>query len=158
MKKSTKKLLMALGIILIFGMSSIAFVATGLLGGAQNTNKFTPLESPVVEGELAPIYESTYVGNGFTWIKFYHTNATQEFLSFMDSLPQSFTTTGGQFQIIVQKINSKYLNETNYMIITSNAGQESFSDVSEQKVFDSLCRLLTVTPIDCTLANTNLTR
>src|SRR3989338_5629545 len=105
MKKSTKKILMALGIILIFGMSSIAFVATGLLGGTQNTNQFTPLESPVVEGELDPIYESTYVGNGFTWVKFYYTYATQEFLSFMDSFPQSFATPTGQFQIIVQKIN-----------------------------------------------------
>jgi hypothetical protein len=68
-------------------------------------------------------------------------------------LPSALTTPAGQTQIFLQKINSTYANETDYVIITSSAGSDSFSDLSESKVVASLCNLLTLTPVECGLQN-----
>ncbi len=154
MKKSTKKLMMALGIILIFGLSSISFVATSFFGGQQQQQQFQQLSSPIVDGEVDLLTENTYVENGFTWIKYYYTETDSEFMPFVESLPQAFPANPGQNQIIVQKINEKYLNETNYVVITSPAGQESFSPDKNMTV-NALCRLLTIAPLECALRNFN---
>ncbi len=151
MKKSTQRYIMVFSIILIFGMSSIAFVATGLFGnsGDQQQQQFKPLPNPVVEGELEPVYENTYVQNGFTWLKFYYKEPKQEFLLFVDSLPQAYTTNTGQTQLIVQKINSEYAGNENYIIISSQQGVENIEELNESKIINSLCRLLTVVPAEC---------
>jgi hypothetical protein len=155
MKKSTKKTIMALSIVLIFGLSSIAFFFTGITGyGAQQqSQEFKPLTTNVVEGKLDPLYKETYVNNGYTWVEFYYGDKQNIFMSFMDSLPSSFTTPTGQPQIVVQKFNETYANESIYFIMTSNYGVEKFSGDEADKMFDVLCRLLTFTPIECSFNN-----
>lgn len=138
-------------IILIFGMSSIAFVATNLTGGHQQ-RQFQQLANSVVAGELDPIYESTYVQNGFTWLKFYYTSSGPMFLSFVDSLPSTYTTNSGQIQLIVQKLNYGYAGNQQYVIISSPQGVREIDAPDETKIVNALCELLTVTPAECIFA------
>lgn len=150
MKKSTKQLIIVLFIILMFGMSTIAFVVTGIVGNTQQQQQqFRPLESTVVEGDLDPVYESTYIQKGFTWLKFYYTEADAAFLSFIDSLPSAYTTNNGQTQLIVQKINSAYGSNSNYIIVSSQQGVEELTENDESEIVQALCRLLTVVPAEC---------
>ena len=136
------------------GLSSIAFVATGLLGFNQQTQQAKQLSSPVVEGEVDTLTESTYIQNGFTWVKYYYEQPDQNFLFYIQSLPQVYALPSGQTQLIVQKINTKYLNESSYVIITSPQGQESFQpDI--RRIAEAMCKLLTVTPFECLLKNIN---
>ncbi len=153
MKKSTKKIIISIVIILVLGMSSIAFVATGLLGNTQQQQQSQQLTSPIVKGEVDAATETAYIQNGFTWVKYYYTEKDPSFTFFIESLPQAYPTASGQPQIIVQELNEQYSNETNYVTITSLAGQESFS-ADPTKIVSSLCNLLTITPFEC-LINTN---
>ncbi|MCX6815334.1 MAG: hypothetical protein NT120_00595 [Candidatus Aenigmarchaeota archaeon] len=154
MKKSTQKTLMAVIIIFVFGGSILSFAALSFFDTPQTNQQ--QITSNIVNGPIDQSYQSTYVQNGFTWIKFYYTTADQNFISFMESLPSTLTTVNGQPQIILEKINSTYTNETNYIIISNRLGDESFADLSEEKVMESLCRLLTVTPLECGLINITL--
>ncbi len=159
MKKSTKKLLMSLSIILIFGLSSIAFVATGLLGnsgGNTQGQQIEQLTSPVVEGNVDPAVETAYIQHGFTWIKYYYKIQDPSFLSFLEGLQQSFTT-NNQVQVIIQKINSSYANEASYIIVESQYGQDSFVP-DNNRTISALCKLLYVTPVECAVRNLNLTK
>lgn len=70
MKKSTKKIVMSLFIILIFGLSSIAYVATSFFGPKENTQQ-NSVQSYFIDGNIDIQTENTYVQNGYTWIKFY---------------------------------------------------------------------------------------
>lgn len=149
MKKSTQKTAMALFIVFIFGFSSIAFFVTSFGGQAQTQHQFTPLSSPVVDGPLDPVYKGTYIGASYTWLEYYYTVPNQDFVSFLDSLPGTFTSPNGQPQMIVQKLNDQYLNYSSYLIITSPAGEDKFSEEDPNKVFDSLCRLLAFKPLEC---------
>jgi hypothetical protein len=154
MKKSTKKTIMALAIVLIFGLSSIAFFFTGLTGyGTQQTQAFKPLATNVVEGKLSEQYKQTYVQNGYTWIEFYYDPSESMYASIADQLPAAFTTPSGQPQIVVQKINESYANESMYFVVTSNNGIESLSGNETDKMLDVLCRLLSFPPIECGLQN-----
>lgn len=148
MKKSTKKTIAALVIILIFGMSSIAFIVTSAFPGGEQ-EQFQPLTNFVVEGDIDPAYEATYVQNGFTWMKFYYEEADPIFLSFIDSLPATYVTGFGQQQLVVQKINSAYGNSSQYAAISSLQGLEEIENPDEVKLTESLCRLLVVTPSEC---------
>jgi hypothetical protein len=157
MKKSTKKFAISLFIILTFGLSSIAYVVTSFVNPSTQENPSAKqLSSYIVDNDVDPLTESTYVQNGFTWVKYYYENLDQKYLDFLQGLQETFSTPSGQKQIVIQKINSKYLNETSYVIITSPAGQESFSPDRNSAV-SSFCRLLTITPIECTFRNINVT-
>jgi hypothetical protein len=147
MKKSTKKLLMSLSIILIFGLSSIAFVATGIFGANPEQNQPKQVK-PVFEGEVDQQTENAYIQKGFTWLKYYYTGFDLELSTYIDSLPQIFQTPNGQTQMIVQKLDKAYLNETNYIIVESLAGSDEFP-ASINNITDTLCRLLTITPAEC---------
>jgi hypothetical protein len=148
MKKHTKQYLIVLFIILIFGMSTIAFVTTGFLGGTGG-NQFKPLASPIVEGELDPIYENTYIQKGFTWLKFYYTDADPRFLAFIDSLPEAYATNTGQTQMIVQKINKDYAGKQQYVVVSSQQGVDEIENPDKMKIVNSLCALLTFIPAEC---------
>lgn len=148
MKQSTKKKLFAVFIIFTFGMSSLAFVATIFTGGGlPQQEEFKPLESFVVDGPLDSRIESTYVRAGFTSLRFYHDN--DAFLGFVEQLPYVTRTNTEQQQLIVQKIPA---NETYIEIITVNAVEE-LRNVTRENILVSLCRLLTVTPLECVALN-----
>lgn len=145
MRKSTKKTIMALSIVLIFGMSSIAFVITSFSGfsGAQQ-DEFEPLEKFVVEGELKPLIAYEYYQNGFTFLKFYY-NDNQYISSYVDTLPELFKTNSGHIQLIVEKIPS---NETYVDIINFN-NEERIYNITDEKISDSLCYILISVPMRC---------
>jgi hypothetical protein len=151
MKKQTKKMIMAVLIMFVFAGSVVSFAALSFIS-PQQSNQFTPLTTNIVDGPLPPIEQQTYVQNGFTWITFYYASADKNFITFMQSLPESLTTTTGQPQIFLERINSTYENET-YVMISSNLGYDNFVNQSETMVMDDLCKFLTVTPLECGLQN-----
>ena len=145
MRKSTKKTIMALSIVLIFGLSSVAFVVTSLSGfsGTQQ-EEVKPLEKFVVDGELNPIIEYDYYQKGFTFLKFYYTDS-QYISSYVDKLPELFTTNSDQIQLIVEKIPS---NETYIDIINFN-NEDRIYNITDEKITDSLCNILISVPLSC---------
>jgi len=153
MKKSTQKTLMAISIILIFALSSIAFVFSGFQSG-QSTNNLKPLENFVVDGEINQNLENTYVKNGFTFLKFYYNESTDSnILNMINNVPESFSTPSGQQQVIVIKIISQ---ETYAKILNINGENEVFN-ITTDKIFDALCENLIVIPTECAINALNLT-
>lgn len=143
-KRDTKKKLFAGFIIFTFALSSLAFIATFLTGGGlPQQQEFRPLQSFIVEGPINPQTESRYVQAGFTSMRFYYNSG--ELLSFVEQLPQTTKTNTGQQQLIVQKIPD---NETRVLLIALN-GEEEITDVTRDNIVGALCRVLTVTPLEC---------
>ncbi len=147
MKNSTKKKIFAGFIILTFAMSSLAYVSTIFTGSPEES--FRPLNSFVVEGRLAQETENRYVQAGFTSLRYYYSANYNPLAGFADLLPYNTRTNTDQQQLIVQKIPA---NETYVSIITANA-IENIDNVTQQNVMDALCRLLTVTPLECVALN-----
>ncbi|MFA4819513.1 MAG: hypothetical protein WC613_00980 [Candidatus Aenigmatarchaeota archaeon] len=154
MRKSTQKTLMALSIILIFALSSIAFVFSGFQTNQNTNTELKPLESFVVDGEINQNLENTYVQNGFTFLKFYYNESTDsDIVNMISSVPESFTTPTGQQQVIVIKIISQ---ETYAKILNIN-GENLVYNITTDKIFDALCLNLMVMPTECTISALNLT-
>lgn len=144
---------MSVFIILIFGFSSIAFYASSVVSPQEGELK--PLTSTVVEGDVDYRLEGAYVNAGFTWVRYYDENMDSDplFVSYLDSLPQAMSTPNGQAQIIVQKLRQRYLNESRYFIASNQRGQRTLSGPDETSVFNALCEILTVTPLECTISS-----
>ncbi len=154
MRKSTQKTLMALSIILIFALSSIAFVFSGFQGSQTTNTDLKPLENFVVDGEINQNLENTYVQNGFTFLKFYYNESTDSgIVNMISSVPESFTTPSGQQQVIVIKIISQ---ETYAKILNIN-GENDIFNITTDKIFDALCSNLIVMPTECAINALNLT-
>lgn len=148
MRAPTKKKLFAGFIILTFVMSSIAFVSSIFTGGGlPQQQEFKPLESFVVESKIDTKIENVYLQGGFTSLRFYYSN--DKLLSFVEQLPYITRTNTDQQQLIVQKIPA---NETYVEIVNANADEE-IRNVSKENIVTSLCRLLTVTPLECITRN-----
>lgn len=152
MKKSTQKMLMALGIIVIFGLSSIAFVFSGF-APADQQNNLKPLDKFVVDGEIDPRLEDAYTRAGFTFLKLYYSNETaRQIIAFAEQAPDSFTTPDGQRQLIVIKLQSSL----NYAKINNLNGERDIFNVTTDKITEELCTYLVVQPTECALAALNL--
>lgn len=154
MRKTTQKRLMALGIIFIFALSSIAFVFSGFgdLGNQQNQN-LQPLDRFVVDGEIDPRLGSAYIQGGFTFLKYYFAEPDFELTSFIEQAPTSFRTPGGQIQIIVLKIESA----SNFVRIANLNGELEIREPTADKIFDSLCSSLLAPPAECIVGGINST-
>ncbi len=147
MKKSTKKPLMALAIILIFGLSSIAFIATGIFG-QQPQEQFKPLEGNVVDDPIDPATENTYIQGQFTFLRFRYKDKDAMY-SYVEQLPDIMATPGGEKQLVVNRLAA---NETQAEIINLNGNYE-VTNITQQGLFDALCEHVLYTPTDCLLAN-----
>jgi hypothetical protein len=153
MKKSTQKTLMALGIIFIFAMSSIAFVFSGF-GQQQSNNDLKPLDKYVVDEEIDPRLENAYIQGGFTFLKFYYNNTVdRNLVAFVEQAPDSFITPTGQIQLIVLKIQSP----TTYARILNINGAVDLADLTTDKIFESLCANLISPPTECVISFINTT-
>lgn len=146
MKKATKQKIMVLFIVLTFSLSSIAYFMIGIV----KEEEFTPLEKFVVDGELKQTVEYEYLRRGFTILKLYYLQPSQE----IDRLPDTFRTNTNEIQLIVEKIK---LNETNideYVKIIGPNDEEEINNVTMGKIYDSLCKTLFDPPaIECGLIN-----
>ncbi|MEM7819543.1 MAG: hypothetical protein QXD48_01805 [Candidatus Aenigmatarchaeota archaeon] len=140
MKKTTKKKLMVITIILIFGMSTIAFVATNIMIPTE----IKKLENPIIVGEIDTNTEYHYIQNGYTFFRFYYEN---EIPSYIDDLPYIFVTNINQIQLFVLKIPA---NET-YIKIRNLNGEIEIFNITMEDIYDALCETLIVTPSECGL-------
>ncbi len=151
MRKVTIQRLMAIVIVLIFGASTIAFVANSFTNNNQNT-QIKPLEYFVIEGDVEQQTEALYLNNGFTFLKLYTND--KDLKDFAAMLPNQFQTSSGQTQLIVQKYES---NDTYAKIINAQTTEELTENLTKQSIEKTLCSSLLVTPLECALRNVNLT-
>ena len=145
---------MALGIILIFALSSVAFVFSSFGGQVQdNSNSIKPLDKYVIDGEIDPRVEAAYVQGGFTFLKLYYDSSTSpEIISFVEQAPPTFTTPSGQVQIVSQKINSN----ASYVKIININGEQNVFNLTNEKLIESLCITLVVQPTECAINSLNV--
>ncbi|MBI2075639.1 MAG: hypothetical protein HYT72_00130 [Candidatus Aenigmarchaeota archaeon] len=143
MRKSTQQKIMVAFIIFTFSFSSLAFFFTS----SVPVEEFRPLENFVIDGELDAKTESVYVQNGFTSLKFFYNDTN--LIDYVNQLPELTMTNTNQVQLIVQKIPGK---ET-FLVINNRNNQEELRNITRSSIFLSLCRLLTITPVECGLLN-----
>ena len=144
MKKDTKKRLAALIVILIFGMSSLAFIITGISGQnnqPSDTKLQDDLQDYIVEYELDSATRQQIISAGFTLVTYYYT----EEKIIVDLYPTKYALNTGQPQIIVEKVKS----DKDSMTISSSQNTETLENLEDQSIFSVLCKTLIVTPLDC---------
>ena len=153
MKKSTQKTIMALSIVLLFGMSTIAYVVASISNPVQQEDEFTLLEDFVIDYELDPRTEYEYLIRGYTILKFYYSNQSDTLFSYVDQLPSMLRTDNNIKQLIVEKLpaNSTYAYTSGYF------GEEEITNLTEDNIFDLLCRNLYDPPLECSLKQINYT-
>ena len=153
MKKSRQETLMALGIIFIFALSSIAFVFSSFGGQQQDNANIKPLDKYVIDGEIDPHVEAAYIQGGFTFLKLHYNSTTNsDIISFVEQAPPTFTTPSGQVQIISQKISST----TSYITIVNINGEQNIFNVTTDKILETLCITLVVQPTECVINSLNV--
>ncbi|MFH0948873.1 MAG: hypothetical protein V1802_00110 [Candidatus Aenigmatarchaeota archaeon] len=149
MKKSTKQKIIVLFIVLVFSMSSLAYIISSVTGyGNENQNKIKPLDEFVIDGEIDKAVEDQYIQNGFTFLKFYYAEADPMFMTYIESLPDMTAISSGQKQLFVQKIES--VNNT--IVISNMNGENELTNITQSAVFESLCETLVMPPIECGLS------
>jgi len=152
MKKKNKQIIAALAMVLIFGFSSIAFVAGSLTGVTQNSGA-AQLTSFVIDGEVDAATQAAYMEAGYTFLKYYGAGSDVLAENFINSLPSRLSTSDGQAQLFVINVQG----DTQSVQIQSFSGFETANATDQNSVIESLCRLLTVTPIECSLRTLNET-
>ena len=148
MKKSIQNKLMVLFVVLIFGMSTIAYVFTSATGFGT-PDEVSTLDNFIIEGDVDPNVEFEYTQNGYTFLKYYYKEGP--LLSYVESLPSLFTTNTGQTQLFVVKIPA----ETESITISNLNGVQEVEDLSATAVFVLLCEYIIVTPAECMLSQFN---
>ena len=145
---------MALFIVIIFGMSSIAFVFLSNTGTTEEQQQQTMLTDFVVEGDVTEALEFQYTRNGYTFLRFYHVE-NDPLTEIVEQIPDTYLTNINQKQVFVLKIPA---NET-YIKITNLNTEQEYYNVSNEQIFDIMCETLIVTPSECGLRNvlTNMT-
>ncbi len=147
MRKATKQKIAVLMIIFLFGMSSIAYIITGLFGTREDVQKPKTLDSFVVDSELDSITESDYYRKGFTIMKFYYSE--NSLIDYVGQMPEMTRAPNGAYQLIVEKIPA----DSTYVKLSGPNGDEEIKNVSSQAIQDSLCSMLYYPPIECALLN-----
>ncbi len=139
---------MSLFIVIIFGMSSIAFVVSSFSGSSDTQQQTQKLNSYVIDGDIDPAVENTYVNAGFTFLKLYkNENTSSDIIPYVNQAPDTFKTNNGQTQLIVQKIDSG----TSYVKILNVNGEHDIFNVTVGNIFDGLCTHLVALPAECAL-------
>ena len=155
MKKSTKQKIVVLFIIVIFGMSSIAFFFIGVTSsfGDQEDVQDNSISSPVVEYEISPSVESLYIQNGITFLRYYYTEPDAIY-GYVGTLPDTMTTLDGKIQLVVERISG---DSRSLSIQSLYGGTEDMEDISAEAIFSALCNHLVSTPPECALKSINST-
>lgn len=149
MKKSTQQKLVVLFILLIFGMSTLAFVFLSIVG--QTTPQEESIESPVVERELSPYLESLYIQAGVTFLRYYYTEK-DDIYEYVGTLPGTLTAIDGSTQLVVERIQT----DNRRLEIQSLYDNEDIDTLATEEIFLALCRHLISTPPECILQNSTL--
>lgn len=151
MKKSTKKMLMAACIVLIFVLSSVAFVFSSFGGPGTNTVEIKPLDSFVVDGPISPNTKNAYIQNGFTVMEVYY-NSSNSMMGFFEQTPELFKTPDGRTQLIVEKLRAS----DNYAKIVNANGENYIYNLTASDVVETLCAHLIIQPTECAIKSLNI--
>lgn len=147
MKPEDKKKWFALFILITFGLSTIAFVITGLTGSSnffsQQQEQFKPLDKYVLDEDVDPTTENEYLKRGYTLLKFYYADTAPLYL---EALPESLLA-DSQIQLVVVRIK----DENNYARIINFQNNKEITNLTEENMINELCSSLIVTPIECAL-------
>ena len=132
-------------ILLIFGMSTLAFVFLSIVGQTAIPQEET-IESPVVEKELSPYLESLYIQGGVTFLKYYYTEK-DEIYGYVGTLPGTLTAIDGSTQIVVERIQ----DSSRRLTIQSLYDNQDIDILTTKEIFLALCNHLVSTPPECAL-------
>ena len=138
-------------ILLIFGMSTLAFVFLSIVGQTAIPQEET-IESPVVEKELSPYLESLYIQGGVTFLKYYYTEK-DEIYGYVGTLPGTLTAIDGSTQIVVERIQ----DSSRRLTIQSLYDNQDMDTLTTKEIFLALCNHLVSTPPECALSSINST-
>ena len=149
MKKSNKKIIWALFIIIVMFGSSLAYVALSVIP-EQTTPQFTAPNELVIEGMLNETLKEVYIPRGYTLMEFhYYEGCCQEIQFYIDALPEML-----EKQLIVEKIK----DGTGPAIVAESIyGKDERNITAVDDVFESLCKVLTKPPPDCGIMEFNIT-
>ena len=136
---------MVFSIIIIFSMSSVAFVITSF---SQPPPADNTIDTFVIEGELDPDLELMALQNRFTIIKYYY--SSNELMSYIEQIPENFKTNTNQIQAIVEKIPT---NGTSYIYIIGPFNDIELEELTQNNIFNALCDTLASPPLECGLRN-----
>jgi hypothetical protein len=146
MKKKNKQIIMVLFIVIIFGLSSVAFVANNVFGPTEQ--QIIKLDKYIIDGDINETLTYQYINNGYTFLRFYY-KENDPFIQYIEQIPESYKTSVDQIQIFVLKIPA---NET-YMKITNLNGVNEIHNLTYEKIFDALCEYLVITTTECGFKN-----
>jgi len=152
MKKKNKQRITVIIILVLFGISPIAFIGTGIYGGGQQQVKL--LESFVNNGKINDLTKGAYIQGGYTFLTYDPDTVGFDLEQYMDSLPSQTQTIDGQTQLVVEKT----LGSNERVTITNINVYEEIENVTREHVFESLCNSLLITPLECGLNSLNITR
>jgi len=139
--------IMVIVVIFILFSSSLAFIAI-------NTFSFTPgtddgstqqLTDQIVRGDVNAATEQAYLQSGYTFLKYYYTPQTQ--LSSIESLPETFRTNTGAYQLFVVEIPS----DVERAVISGPSGIAEADNLTYTAIVDALCDAVISPPPECTL-------
>lgn len=136
---------MVFSIIIIFSMSSVAYVITSF---SQPVTNEKTIDSYVIEGELDPDLELLALQNRFTLVKYYY--SSNELMSYIENIPDNFKTNVGQIQAIVEKIPT---NGTSYIYMIGPYNDIEIEELTEDNIYNALCDILASPPLECGLRN-----
>ena len=137
---------MVFSIIIIFSMSSVAYVITSFTQPYQGNDD--SIDSFVIDGELSPEQEQLALQNRFTIVKYYY--SSPELMSFIEKIPDNFKTNVNQVQAIVEKIPT---NGTSYVYIVGPFNDVEIEELTQDNIYNALCDTLASPPLECGLRN-----
>ncbi|MBI5060888.1 MAG: hypothetical protein HZB67_01085 [Candidatus Aenigmarchaeota archaeon] len=149
MKKSTKKVLWALFIIIVMFGSTFTYVILSAIPETAPQQFQEPAEF-LVSGYMNETLKEVYISRGYTIMEFhYYDGCCQELQFYIDALPEEL-----EKQLIIEKIND---GTGPRILAKSMYGLEERNVTTIDDVFVSLCKLLAKPPIDCGLMELNIT-
>ncbi|MCD6092637.1 MAG: hypothetical protein J7J38_01285 [Candidatus Aenigmarchaeota archaeon] len=147
MKKSTKKIILTM--LIVFTMSVSVFAYALMSMTRDQNNRQNMITSFIVDGNVSNEVKQRYIQQGITFLTlYYNENTSDDLVSLVEDLPARFTTSFGEYQIIIIKV---YDNETNqtYAVLESINGKEMVNVTKADDMIKPLCAILSYPSIEC---------
>lgn len=151
MNKTTRNKLMVLLVIFILFSSSIAFVIIGAYDFSSGEPPQQALNNSVIKGDISQDLQNLYESNGYTFLKYYYTDQSI-LLQYTESLPYTFRTNDGTYQMFVVEIPS----ESEYITVSSYRNVVNVDNITTASIFNALCDVVSYRPPDCILGTLNI--
>ncbi|MEM7826961.1 MAG: hypothetical protein QXQ40_01920 [Candidatus Aenigmatarchaeota archaeon] len=150
MKKSTKQLVVTLAIVFTMTLSVVAYPFLSILR-SESKNRTKEIKGFIIKGNISDNLRYDYLRMGITFLTLiYNESIPNDVINLIEGIPQRFTTTYGEVQIIILEIpgDKNYvvlenINDIRYINVTDNITDE---------INDQLCEILIYPPVECVIS------